>query len=121
MGGSDGIFVNNTGMGTTTVMAANSTGTNGFGILVFGSTGDLSVTSTGTATGGVSGIDVVNNLMGTTTVMAADSIGAGLDGIDVFGGTTSGNLSVTSTGTAMGGSDGIEVVNLGMGLSLIHI
>ena len=167
-GGVAGIRVANLDIGTTTVTAVDSTATGvssetrlfggyfgrpfqilelersiGAGILVYGgqNSGDVSVTSTGTATGGEAGIYVRNRGLGTTTITAADSIGIGTSeygrfdftlnesvvfsreigsGIYAYGGENSGDLSVTSTGTATGADSGIFVRNYGQGNTSVN-
>ena len=121
IGDTGGISVRNYGTGSTTINAADSTGTNADGIYAFGAstTTDLTVVSTGTATGGTNGIRAVNDGTGSTTVVAVDSVGTTRDGIYVRNYGT--DLSVSATGTVIGGNDGINIRNLGTGATTIGV
>ena len=138
-GGDSGIFVRNAGQGNTSVNAVDSAGIGGrytYGIDVrvinysfFGtsSSGDVTVSSTGTATGTYTGIRVRASTQGSVTVNAVDSTGVGESiygyGISVrnnlysygLASVSTGDLTITSTGTATGGETGIYARSNGTG------
>ena len=123
IGGSRGIYVNNQGMGDSSVQAATVTGTTGGGILVrTAATGNnVSVAAIGPVTGSANGsdgaIDVLNNGTGSTTVTAVDTKGS--EGIRA--GTYGRDLTVTSTGKATGTSSGVVAFNYGTGTTLVNV
>ncbi|MEL7280803.1 MAG: hypothetical protein AAGK79_10620 [Pseudomonadota bacterium] len=109
-----GTYVNVTTNGTVT-------GTTGNGInAVNNGTDGISITSTNTdgtaqVTGAQNGIFADNNNGGDVTISANTVTGTAADGIYVNNNTAGGTVSVTTTGTVMGGDEGIEVQNEGMG------
>lgn len=146
-GGSDGIYAINTGTDLTLAATGTVAGQVAIGVSHAGtgsaritandtsgdfagisaSTGssaiDLSITSTGTASGGQTGIGANHYGSGALNIVAFDAAGGTLDGIRAKNGgpiSAGTDLSIALTGTASGGRNGILAENLGSGALTIH-
>lgn len=116
-----GISASNSGTGALTITSVDASGGTFAGISGVNGVAatDLTITSTGTASGGASGINATNNGTGALTITSVDATGGSDSGIRAINGATATDLTITSTGTAAGGNDGIYAENAGAGLTTI--
>jgi len=119
-GADEGIQAQNSGTGNLIITATDTIGLSSQGIDAENdnSAADLTIVSTGVATGSNQGIRAVNNGTGTTSVTVADTSGGGA-GLAVSSGNSSLDVIVDSTGTASGGYSGIGVTHRGTGSATI--
>jgi len=114
--GSYGVEAVSFGSGALSVSVGSATGTSGAGIYAFSGSGtDVTVTSSGLASGATDGIGVYNNGTGSTTVTTGGASGVTGSGIRVTNGATTTNLSIVSTDGVSGGTRGIYANNAGTG------
>ncbi|MDN3647212.1 hypothetical protein QWY75_13455 [Pontixanthobacter aestiaquae] len=135
-GGQNGIQARNYGngverdggetSGALRITAVNTYGGTGSGIVaqngspygpepIFLPGSELTITSTGIASGATDGITAFNDGTGALTITANNTVGAAFSGIAAFNTSRATDLAIVSTGTATGGVDGIYASNFGTG------
>ncbi|MEM1196252.1 MAG: hypothetical protein AAGH57_09130 [Pseudomonadota bacterium] len=121
-----GIIVNNSGTGSSKVIAADINATNLAGIRVdnynAASTGVLIDTSAGAIIGGMSGIRVRNDGAGDTQITVNDVTGQGGDGIRAINNAGAGNVLIQgSSGDVIGANDGIYTRAAGTDITIDNL
>ena len=121
--GTDGLIAENGGTGATTV-SVNNVDAGDDGVIVYAgvsTTGDVSLTATGTITAGGAGVEVDNEGTG-ATVVSVNVVDAGSIGVDVYAGTSNtGDMSVTATGRIDAVGFGVAVSNRGSGSAYVSV
>lgn len=118
----DAIYANNDPTGSSISITSLGTATSEtYGIRGYNyGSGDFNVTAqnpdgTAQVTGGVNGIDVFNYNGGALNVAADNVTGTTNDAISAYNDVYGTSLSVSVTGTVIGGDEGIEATNYGLG------
>ncbi|WP_430429974.1 hypothetical protein [Parasphingorhabdus sp.] len=121
-GGSDGVYVNNRGRGSTTIDVVDVTAGNGYGIAAIGGnfTKDFAITSSGLIDS--QGIGIIAFIASSDTkpaIVTAADIKAEGDGIYATAFRSANGLAITTTGTVSAGQTGIVARNSGDGRTTI--
>ncbi len=115
-GGYGGVSAFNQGSGTTTVTnTASITGTDDFGIAVFGTGTDLTIDSQGPVTGGTVGMVAYNGGTGATSISTAAVTGTSGYGIYAVNAPTTTTSTITIGGDVTGGTAGLNALHYGSG------